>query len=187
MADRQSSGESRMKCVRHSTRTAQAEVSPTTFPILHPMKSMNQWRDEKTSGRKVSSGLIAVAGVGFQGATNNQLLQLGGLKVTTEKTGAERVAELLKDAKITSTERDKIIESLYFDKDGVLQSFYAEPLLNSMTVKEYDGFLKKAGSNATVLPRDVTTGYGIDKPRPVTNTKGECAILAGAFDELIAR
>ena len=73
--------------------------------------------------------------------------------MTTEKTGVERVAELLKDAKITSTERDKIIESLHFDKDGALGSFYAEPLLNSMTVKEYDSFLKKAGSNATVLPR----------------------------------
>jgi hypothetical protein len=74
--------------------------------------------------------------------------------MTTEKTRAEHVANLLKDAKITSTERDKIIESLYFDKDGVLMSFYAEPLLKSMTVKEYDDFLKKAGSNFSILPRD---------------------------------
>ena len=72
--------------------------------------------------------------------------------MTTEKTGAERIAELLKDVKITSTERDKIMESLYFE-DGGLGSFYAEPLLNSMTVKEYDDFLKKAGSKGTVLPR----------------------------------
>ena len=71
--------------------------------------------------------------------------------MTTEKTGAERVAELLKHVKITSTDRDKIIDSLYFDKDGFLASFYSEPLLNLMTVKEYDDFLQKAGANWRVL------------------------------------
>ncbi|MFH0303078.1 hypothetical protein AAFX91_39195 [Bradyrhizobium sp. 31Argb] len=70
--------------------------------------------------------------------------------MTTAKTGPERVAELLTDAKITSAEREKIMESLFF-KDGVLKSFYAEPLINSMTVKEFDEFLKKAGSDLRIL------------------------------------